>query len=58
MRHRATRGHESFSFADLLELPAKATPARSDDGPADVGAHGAQQHMAARMASADAPPRH
>ncbi|MBP6899906.1 MAG: ethanolamine ammonia-lyase subunit EutB [Burkholderiaceae bacterium] len=55
MAYRATLGSETFAFADLRDLLAKATPARSGDELAGVAAHSAQQRVAARMALADVP---
>ncbi|HZR69413.1 MAG TPA: ethanolamine ammonia-lyase subunit EutB, partial [Burkholderiales bacterium] len=48
-------GGETFHFADLRELLAKATPLRSGDVLAGVAAVSARERMAARLALADLP---
>jgi ethanolamine ammonia-lyase large subunit len=48
-------GGETFGFADLRELLAKATPLRSGDVLAGVAAASARERMAARLALADLP---
>jgi len=48
-------GAKSYSFRDLKDLMAKATPARSGDLLAGVAAHSAQERAAAQMALADVP---
>ena len=55
MGYRAALGGETFHFADLRELLAKATPARSGDQLAGIAATSAQQRVAAREALADLP---
>jgi ethanolamine ammonia-lyase large subunit len=47
----------SYTFGDLRELLAKATPPRSGDRLAGVAAESAEQMVAARMALADVPLR-
>src|SRR3954470_18870564 len=48
-------GGETFRFADLRDLLAKATPLRSGDVLAGVAAESSRQRMAARLALADLP---
>jgi ethanolamine ammonia-lyase large subunit len=48
-------GTHSYSFRDLKDLMAKATPARSGDLLAGVAAHSAQERAAAQMALAELP---
>jgi ethanolamine ammonia-lyase large subunit len=48
-------GGETFRFADLRELLAKATPLRSGDVLAGIAAASAKERMAARLALADLP---
>ena len=55
MGYRAALGGETYHFADLRELMAKATPARSGDQLAGIAAASAQQRVAAREALADLP---
>jgi len=55
MVYAHTVGQVSWRFADLKDLLAKATPARSGDQLAGVAAESAEQRMAARMALADLP---
>ena len=55
MSYRATVGHKVFGFADLRELMGKASPARSGDALAGVGAETAQERVAAQAALADVP---
>jgi len=45
----------SYSFSDLKELMAKATPPRSGDVLAGVAAQSAEENVAAKMALADVP---
>lgn len=52
MSHSATVGGERFAFADLRELMAKATPARSGDQLAELAASSARERVAARQALA------
>ncbi|WP_434211970.1 ethanolamine ammonia-lyase subunit EutB [[Pseudomonas] boreopolis] len=51
-------GGERFAFADLKDLLAKASPARSGDALAGIAADSARQRVAAQMALADLPLRH
>jgi ethanolamine ammonia-lyase large subunit len=51
-------GGERFVFADLKDLLAKATPARSGDALAGVAAASARERVAAQMALAELPLRH
>ncbi|KHL57183.1 ethanolamine ammonia-lyase subunit EutB [Xanthomonas cannabis] len=53
-----TAGCERFRFADLKQLLAKATPARSGDQLAGLAAESGLQRAAAQMALADLPLRH
>ncbi|MBB3825778.1 ethanolamine ammonia-lyase subunit EutB [Xanthomonas arboricola] len=53
-----TAGGERFRFADLKQLLAKATPARSGDQLAGLAAESGLQRAAAQMALADLPLRH
>src|SRR6201991_3535637 len=55
MVYRHTIDATSHVFADLRDLLAKATPLRSGDRLAGVGAGSAEQMIAARMALADVP---
>src|SRR5690348_3963672 len=48
-------GGETFRFADLRELLAKATPLRSGDVLAGIAAASAKERMAARLALANLP---
>jgi ethanolamine ammonia-lyase large subunit len=48
-------GSRTYTFADLRELLAKATPARSGDYLAGVAAGSAEERVAAQMALADLP---
>ncbi|ABD87270.1 ethanolamine ammonia-lyase subunit EutB [Rhodopseudomonas palustris] len=57
MIYRHTIDHHSFVFADLRDLLAKATPARSGDRLAGLAADSAEQMIAARMALAELPLR-
>jgi ethanolamine ammonia-lyase large subunit len=57
MRFRQVTGHTSWSFGDLRELMAKATPLRSGDALAGVCAGSAEENVAAKMALADLPLR-
>ena len=50
-----TIGGPRYSFADLRELLAKATPLRSGDVLAGVAARSAEERVAAQFALADAP---
>ncbi len=55
MRYRHTVAGQAWSFADLKELLAKATPLRSGDQLAGIAAGSAVERMAARMCLADLP---
>ena len=55
MAYRASLGSETYCFATLADLMAKATPARSGDQLAGIAAESAQQRVAAQMALADLP---
>src|SRR5688572_23425468 len=55
MRYRTTIDSQVFSFEDLKQVMAVASPARSGDYLAGVGAATAQQRMAARHVLADTP---
>ena len=51
-------GARSYQFADLKDLMAKATPARSGDYLAGVAASSAEQRVAAQMTLASLPLQH
>ena len=53
--YRIQAGGTSYSFSNLKELLAKATPPRSGDVLAGVGAASAAENVAAKMALADVP---
>ncbi|KQR62145.1 ethanolamine ammonia-lyase subunit EutB [Acidovorax sp. Leaf160] len=55
MRYHATLGGQGHAFDDLRQVMAHASPARSGDYLAGVGAATAQQRMAARHVLADLP---
>jgi ethanolamine ammonia-lyase large subunit len=55
MGYQQSIGAETFRFADLRDLLAKATPLRSGDVLAGVAAQSSRQRMAARLALADLP---
>ncbi len=55
MRYRATIGSHSFAFDDLKQVMAFASPARSGDYLAGIGASSAQERIAARYALAETP---
>jgi ethanolamine ammonia-lyase large subunit len=55
MRYRTTIDSQAFSFEDLKQVMAAASPARSGDYLAGVGAATAQQRMAARHLLAETP---
>ncbi|MCZ2496500.1 ethanolamine ammonia-lyase subunit EutB [Xylophilus sp. Kf1] len=57
MRYRTTLSGQVFAFDDLRQVMAFASPARSGDYLAGVGAATAQQRMAARHVLADTPLR-
>ena len=55
MGFRHTIGRQTFAFADLKELMAKATPRRSGDMLAGIAAASAEESVAARLCLADVP---
>ncbi len=55
MRYRTTLAQQVFAFDDLRQVLACASPARSGDYLAGIGAATAQQRMAARHVLADTP---
>jgi ethanolamine ammonia-lyase large subunit len=55
MSFSTTIANTRYTFADLRELLAKATPARSGDALAGVAAGSAQERVAAQFALADLP---
>ena len=57
MTYRHSIGSTTYTFANLCDLLAKATPPRSGDRLAGVAAETAEQMIAARMALADLPLR-
>ncbi|MDQ0346125.1 ethanolamine ammonia-lyase subunit EutB [Ancylobacter vacuolatus] len=57
MAYRTVAGSQTYAFADLKDLMAKATPLRSGDMLAGVAAATAEENVAARMCLADVPLR-
>ncbi len=57
MTYRHSIGSTTYTFANLRDLLAKATPPRSGDRLAGIAAETAEQMIAARMALADLPLR-
>src|SRR3982750_2150639 len=55
MRYRTTIDSQVFDFDDLKQVMAFASPARSGDYLAEIGAATAQQRMAARYVLAETP---
>ena len=55
MRYRTTIAGQVFAFDDLKQVMAVASPARSGDYLAEIGATTAQQRMAARHVLAETP---
>jgi ethanolamine ammonia-lyase large subunit len=55
MEYRQIIGTQTFPFADLKALLAKATPFRSGDALAGIAAESAEERVAARMRLADLP---
>ena len=55
MSYAHTAGGENYRFADLKEVLAKASPARSGDYLAGVAAANSVERMAARMCLAELP---
>jgi ethanolamine ammonia-lyase large subunit len=55
MTYHTTLGGQGFHFSDLRQVMAMASPARSGDYLAGLGAQSAQQRMAARYVLADLP---
>ncbi|MBO0751815.1 MAG: ethanolamine ammonia-lyase subunit EutB, partial [Bradyrhizobiaceae bacterium] len=53
--YSATIGHRRYSFSDLKELLAKASPLRSGDALAGVAAASGEERVAAQFALADLP---
>jgi len=58
MAYKYVTGLHTYQFADLKEVMAKATPARSGDYLAGVAAETYAERMAARMCLADVPLKH
>jgi ethanolamine ammonia-lyase large subunit len=58
MAFSTTLAHRTYSFADLRDLLAKATPLRSGDQLAGVAASSAAERVAAQTLLADVPLRH
>lgn len=54
-RYSTTLGSRRYSFADLREVMAKASPARSGDCLANIAASNAKERVAAQMVLADVP---
>ena len=57
MSYRASVGSQGYRFADLREVLAKASPARSGDVLAGIAAQSAAERMAGRLVLADLPLR-
>ena len=57
MGRYTTIGGKTYSFTDLKDLLAKATPARSGDALAGIAAQSAQERVAAQFVLADVPLR-
>lgn len=57
MAYRVAAGRQTYVFADLRELMAKATPLRSGDMLAGIAAASMEENMAAKLALADLPLR-
>ena len=55
LAYRHMVGPQSWAFADLRDLMAKATPIRSGDMLAGIAASSAEESVAARMCLADVP---
>jgi ethanolamine ammonia-lyase large subunit len=55
MKYSLNLGARSYSFRDLRELMAKASPARSGDALAGLAAASAEERMAARLCLAEVP---
>ena len=55
MSYRTSLGGQSWTFGDLAELMAKATPPRSGDRLAGLAASSAQENVAAKYCLADVP---
>ncbi len=55
MVFRHNVGHQAWVFSDLKDLMAKATPRRSGDMLAGIGAGSAEENVAARFCLADVP---
>lgn len=57
MMYKIVLGDTTYSFADLKDLMAKATPLRSGDQLAGIAATSMEEHVAAQMCLADVPLR-
>ncbi len=57
MGFRQVTGHTTWTFADLKTLLAKASPPRSGDALAGLGAGSVEENVAAKLALADLPLR-
>ncbi|WP_018700508.1 ethanolamine ammonia-lyase subunit EutB [Amorphus coralli] len=55
MTYRMSAGRQTYVFADMKEVMAKATPMRSGDMLAGIAATSAEEGVAARMCLADLP---
>lgn len=53
--YKISLGETTYSFHDLKDLMAKATPARSGDDLAGISAHSMEERVAAKMCLADLP---
>jgi ethanolamine ammonia-lyase large subunit len=58
LRFQTSIGQQNYQFADLKTLLAKASPARSGDYLAGIGAASYEERMAARIVLADVPLRY
>ena len=55
MNYRVTIGHNNYTFSDLKDLLAKASPFRSGDALAGLAAERYEERVAAQMILADVP---
>lgn len=55
MLYRINTGNQTYRFADLKDLMAKATPRRSGDELAGIAAHNMEERVAAQMCLAEVP---
>lgn len=55
MLYRMNTGNQTYRFADLKDLMAKATPRRSGDELAGIAAHSMEERVAAQMCLAEVP---